>query len=177
MSDNSYGSTFGPSSPGAINLASGNTGGVDMAHTANNPSIATAASPNADLTPDGQGGYSMTSDAQPYWDDCSTRDAIAFKGKNIGDELNSAGVSWGWFEGGFRPTTSFTDAAAATGHAGQPTAAFTPDEFKNGGFNSSVPHSSNQGICNAVHPVGAGLPATLGTGTGQYGYKDDYIAH
>ena len=24
-------------------------------------------------------------------------------GSNIGDELNQAGVSWGWFEGGFRP--------------------------------------------------------------------------
>src|SRR3954454_14456999 len=177
MSDNSYGSTFGPSSPGAINLASGNTGGVDMTHTANNPSIATAASPNADLTPDGQGGYSMTSDPQPYWDDCSTRDAIAFKGQNIGDELNSAGVSWGWFQGGSRPTTSFTDAAAATGHAGQPTSTFIPNEFKAAGFNSSVPHSSNQGICNAVHPVGAGLSGTLTPGTGQYGYKNDYIPH
>ncbi|MGH3550687.1 MAG: alkaline phosphatase family protein [Pseudonocardiaceae bacterium] len=71
MSDNSFGTTFGPSSPGAINLVSGNTGGVGMTHTVNNPSIANAAKPNADLTPDGQGGYSLTSDAQPFWDDCS----------------------------------------------------------------------------------------------------------
>ncbi|HJQ43515.1 MAG TPA: alkaline phosphatase family protein [Jatrophihabitantaceae bacterium] len=177
MSDNSYGTTFGPSSPGAINLASGMTGGVDMAHTVNNPSIATAASPNADLTADGLGGYSLTSDAQPYWDDCSTRDAVAMSGPNVGDELNAEGVSWGWFEGGFRPTTSFADAATATGHAGQPTSTFLPDEFKNAGFNTSVPHSSNQGICNAVHPVGAGLTGALPTGTGQYGYKDDYIPH
>jgi phospholipase C len=177
MSDNSYGTTFGPSSPGAINLASGNTGGVDMTHTANNPSIATAASPNADLAADGQGGFSLTSDAQPYWDDCSTRDAVAMSGTNIGDELNAAGLSWGWFQGGFRPTTTFADAAAATGHAGQSTATFIVDEFKNGGFNNSVPHSSNQGICNAVHPVGADLTAPLTAGTGQYGYKDDYIPH
>ena len=40
MSDNSYSTTFGPSSPGAINLVSGDTGGVDMTHTAGNPSIA-----------------------------------------------------------------------------------------------------------------------------------------
>jgi phospholipase C len=177
MSDNSFGTTFGPSSPGAINLASGNTGGVDMAHTANSPSIATAAKPNADLTADGQGGYSLTSDAQPYWDDCSTRDAVAMSGTNIGDELNAAGVSWGWFEGGFRPTTSFTAATTAAGHAGQPTSTFIPDEFKAAGFNSSVPHSSNQGICNAVSPVGAGLTAPLAAGTGQYGWKDDYIPH
>src|SRR4029077_1093493 len=96
MSDNSFGTTFGPSSPGAINVVSGDTGAVDMTHTANNPSIASEASPNADLTADGQGGFSLTSDAQPYWDDCSTRDAVAMSGANIGDELNDAGLSWGW---------------------------------------------------------------------------------
>ena len=172
MSDNSFGTTFGPSSPGAINLVSGNTGAVDMTHTVNNPSIATAAVPNADLTPDGQGGSSLTSDAQPYWDDCSTRDAVAMSGTNIGDELNAAHVSWGWFEGGFRPTTSFADALTATSHAGQATATFVPDEFKNAGFQSSVPNSTNQGICNTVHPVGIEVG-----GTGQYGFKDDYIPH
>ena len=177
MSDNSYGTTFGPSAPGAINLASGNTGNVDMSHTANNPSIASATNKNADLTPDGKGGYSLTSDAQPYWDDCSTRDAVALNGTNIGDELNADGVSWGWFQGGFRPTTSYTDALTAVGKAGQPTSTFIPDQFAKAGFNTSVPHSTNQGLCNAVTPVGAGLSAPLTTGTGQYGYKDDYIAH
>ncbi|MCW2708330.1 MAG: phosphoesterase, partial [Frankiales bacterium] len=177
MSDHSFGTTFGPSAPGAINLVSGNTGGVDMGHTANNPSIATATNPNADLVADGKGGYSLISDAQPYWDDCSTRDAVAMSGTNIGDELNSKGLSWGFFQGGFRPTTSFADAAASTGHAGQKSSTFIPDEFRAAGFNSSVPHSSNQGLCNAVHPVGAGLASPLTPGTGQYGYKDDYIAH
>jgi phospholipase C len=177
MSDNSFGTTFGPSSPGAINLVSGDTGSVDMTHTANNPSIATAAKPNADLTPDGHGGYSVTSDPQPFWDDCSTRDAVAMSGQNIGDKLNTAGLSWGFFQGGYRPTTSFTDALTATGHSGQSTATFTPNQFKNGGFQTSVPHSSNQGICNAVHPIGAGLSNPLTPGTGQYGYKDDYIPH
>jgi phospholipase C len=176
MSDNSFGTTFGPSSPGAINLASGDTGGVDMSHTVNNPSVATATAPNADLTPDGQGGFSLTSDAQPYWDDCSTRDAVAMSGQNIGDLLNSAHLSWGWFQGGLRPTTSFTAAADATGHSGQSTATFIPDEFK-GKFFQSVPNSSDQGICNAVTPVGKGLVSPLATGTGQYGFKDDYIAH
>ena len=177
MSDNSFGTTFGPSSPGAINLVSGDTGNVDMTHTANNPSISSPSSPNADLTADGLGGYSLTSDAQPYYDDCSTRDAVAMSGTNIGDALNAAGLSWGWFQGGFRPTTSFADAATAVGNAGQSTSTFIADEFKNGGFNTQVPHSSNQGICDAVTPVGAGLTSPLTTGTGQYGYKDDYIPH
>ena len=107
MSDNSYDTTFGPSSPGAINLVSGDTGNVDTAHEANSPSIATTAKPNADLTPDGSpGGYSLTSDAQPYWDDCSnpSRPTLSMSGRNIGDLLNARSISWGWFQGGFRPT-------------------------------------------------------------------------
>ncbi len=172
MSDNSFGTTFGPSAPGAINLVSGDTGGVDTAHGANNPSISTSTSPDGDITPDGQGGYSLTSDAQPYWDDCSTRDAVGLTGSNIGDQLNAAGVSWGWFEGGFRPSTSYGDALVATGNVGQPTSTFTPDQFKNAGFQNSIAQSSNQGICDTVHPVGVALG-----GNGQWGYKDDYIPH
>ena len=37
MSDNSYSTTFGPSAPGAINLASGDTGNVDMTHDGERP--------------------------------------------------------------------------------------------------------------------------------------------
>ena len=172
MSDNSFATTFGPSTPGAINLASGNTGKVDTSHQANNPPISTPSSPDGDITADGRGGYSLTSDAQPYWDDCSYRDAVAMSGLNIGDLLNRSGESWGWFQGGMRPTTSYNDALAAVGKAGQPTSTFIPNQFISAGFNKNVPHSSNQGICNAVHPVGVRLG-----GSGQYGYKNDYIPH
>ena len=173
LEDDSFGVTFGPSAPGAINVASGDTGNIDASHLANNPSISTATSPDGDLTPDGQGGYSLTNDAQPYWDDCSTRDAAAFNGTNIGNVLNKAGTSWGWFEGGFRPTTTFAAASAATGHAGQSTSEFVPDEFSGSFTGKNVPpNASNQALCDAVHPVGAALG-----GTGQWGYKDDYIPH
>ena len=138
MSDNSYSTTFGPSSPGAINLASGDTGNVDMTHAANSPSIATSTKPNADLTANGKGGYSLTSDAQPYYDDCSTRDAVALSGQNIGDLLNARGLSWGWFQGGARPSISYADALTAVGASGQPTSTFTPDQFKNAGFQNQV---------------------------------------
>jgi phospholipase C len=179
MSDNSFGSTFGPSAPGAINVASGDTGNVDTAHTANNPTMATNISPNADMTADGKGGYSLTSDAQPYWDDCSTRDAVALSGTNIGDELNKAGLSWGWFQGGFRPTTTFATASAATGHSGQSTATFIPDEFSGNFTGKNVPTgASNQALCDAVHPVGVAFGATAAqTAPLNFGFKDDYIAH
>src|SRR5439155_5232795 len=134
MSDNSYGTTFGPSSPGAINLVSGDTG--DVGQTIN------GADTNGDTVPDGKGGRSVIDDAQPYYDDCSTRDAASLTGKNIGDDLNAAGLSWGWFQGGFRPTTSF---ATATASNPQPTSTFVPDEFK--GKFATAP-ASDQGLCN-----------------------------
>ncbi|MGH2977338.1 MAG: phospholipase C [Gaiellaceae bacterium] len=180
MSDNSFGSTFGPSSPGAINLVSGDTGNVDTAHEANAPSISTSTSPNGDITPDRHGGFSLTSDAQPYWDDCSTRDAVAMNGKNIGDLLNAQHISWGWFEGDFAPTTPFATAAAAVGNSGQSTATFIPDEFKSS-FTGKVnpPGSSNQGLCNADHAIGVAFGANLANlpTSDPYGAKDDYIPH
>ena len=164
MSDNSFGTTFGPSAPGAINLASGNTGTVGK--------MINGADTDGDTVPDGQGGNSLVSDAQPYYDDCSTRDAVSMTGKNIGDELNAAGLSWGWFQGGFRPTTSFATATGGT----QPTSTFTPDQFK-GKF--AVAPASDQGLCNAVHPVGPAIGGTGGVTPGptNYGNKDDYIPH
>jgi len=164
MSDNSFGTTFGPSAPGAINLVSGSTGNVGL--------MINKANTDGDTVSDGHGGTSLISDGQPYYDDCSTRDAVSLTGKNIGDELNAAGLSWGWFQGGFRPTTSFKQATGGT----QPASTFTPDQFK-GKF--AAPPASDQGLCNAVHPIGAAIGGTGGTSPGgtNYGNKDDYIAH
>jgi phospholipase C len=164
MSDNFFGTTFGPSSPGAINLISANTGTVGQ--------MINGADTDGDTVPNGHGGNSLVEDAQPYYDDCSTRDAVDMTGTNIGDELNRAGVSWGWFQGGFRPTTSFAQASGGT----QPTSTFTPDQFR-GKF--ATPPASDQGLCNAVHPIGAAIGGTGGTTAGptNYGNKDDYIPH
>jgi phospholipase C len=169
MNDNSFGTTFGPSAPGALNLVSGDTGNVGL--TIN------GANTDGDTVTDGQGGSSLINDAQPYYDDCSTRDAVSMNGTNVGDRLNAAGLSWGWFQGGFRPTTSFATATAGSSTP-QPTSTFIPDQFK-GKF--AIPPASDQGLCNAVHPVGAAIGGTGGTtpvGTGtNYGNKDDYIPH
>lgn len=58
--------------------------------------ISSPSKPTGVLTPDGQGGYSLTQNADPYWDDCATGASVAMSGTNIGDELNAAGISWGW---------------------------------------------------------------------------------
>jgi phospholipase C len=103
MNDNSYGTMFGPSTVGAINLASGQTGNAVIALTFAKGLVATS-------TP----SVTITSDTDPALDDCGadaggtkTGEGTAeiFSGKNIGDLLNEKGVTWGWFQGGFAPTS------------------------------------------------------------------------
>jgi phospholipase C len=100
MSDNSYDTNFGPSTPGAINLVSGQTNGL----TSN-------MAPGGATVPDGNGGLTLISDADPMGDVCSTTsgELVHFNGKNVGDLLNAADVSWGFFEGGFDLTVVNAD--------------------------------------------------------------------
>src|SRR5262249_13769753 len=95
MNDNSHGTTFGPSTPGALNLVAGNTfGATSGANTDPHNKPATA----GDIA-----GGSAISDGQPSEDLCTTRDSFFFASdsKNIGDLLNAAGATWGWFQAGF----------------------------------------------------------------------------
>jgi phospholipase C len=86
MSDNSYNTTFGPSSPGAVNLISGQTHGI--------------AASLGNISGDVVNG-TLIGDADPLYDDCGSPDQVGLSGKNIGDLLNAKNISWGWFEGGF----------------------------------------------------------------------------
>ncbi len=92
MSDNSFGTNFGPSTDGALNLISGQLNGVIDATNA-----------SGDVVDDGHGGLTLVSDADPAGDTCSTTTGavLSMSGKNVGDMLTAAGVSWGFFEGGF----------------------------------------------------------------------------
>jgi len=65
--------------------------------------IATKNAPSSDEIADGQGGFTLFGDADPYDDICSGSSTFQARlsGKNVGDLLNAAGVSWGWFQGGF----------------------------------------------------------------------------
>jgi phospholipase C len=81
MSDSSYGTTFGRSTPGALNLISGQTHGF-----ATTSSAVTASA-------------TVIGDPQPAGDKCDTRDvttAIDPADKNVGDLLNAKGITWGW---------------------------------------------------------------------------------
>jgi phospholipase C len=100
MNDNSYNTTFGPSTPGAINLISGQTNGV-----------ADQSNAGGDVVEDGDGGFTLISDADPIGDVCSTTTGglVRLTGQNIGDLLNARGVTWGFFEGGFDLTKKNPD--------------------------------------------------------------------
>ena len=120
MSDNSFSTTYGPSTPGALNVISGQTYGVqcamrsgDFSSVSNgNPDVSPAATPacNNGGKFTGSNGYgstlgtgTMTSDADAFYDKCSTAAHTAsVGGPNVGTELSSSNVTWGWFEGGFQ---------------------------------------------------------------------------
>jgi phospholipase C len=92
MSDHFFGTTFGPSSLGAINLISGQTNGVVNDGNA-----------QAGMVSDRHGGHTLISNADPSNDICSITSAalVHMTGKNIGDLMNAAGLTWGFFYDGF----------------------------------------------------------------------------
>ncbi|MBU6449727.1 MAG: alkaline phosphatase family protein [Rhodospirillales bacterium] len=95
MDDNAYTNTYGPSTPGALEVASGQTDGVKL--------IASSKSSyylKNDIN--GQTDYALIADVDPGYDACSKKkNQVMMQGKNIGDLLNEADITWGGFMGGF----------------------------------------------------------------------------
>jgi phospholipase C len=125
LNDASYSSTYGPSTPGALNLIAGTTHGVSAVN-----SVTGAPDPtNTSFVKaqDANGIGTLPGDTDPAYDDCSdsnhtsTNDLAKMTGKNIGDLLNQDSVTWGWFQGGFKPTTPYagsgTYAVCGASHA------------------------------------------------------------
>jgi phospholipase C len=114
MSDNHFSTVFGPSTPGALNLISGQTHGAKEYTAAGQPVATPVYGSSAVRQPDANGVGTVINDPDPVYDDCSnsshakTGNLAGMTGRNIGDLLNAKGVSWGWFQGGFTPTTPAT---------------------------------------------------------------------
>src|ERR1700730_1934614 len=72
LNDNSFGTTFGPSTPGALNLISG------QSHGATPASI-----------PGGVTNGTVIGDPDPTFDACSHGTTISVSGPNVGDLLNA----------------------------------------------------------------------------------------
>jgi phospholipase C len=125
MSDNSFDTNFGPSTVGVLNLISGQTGNAHLALTFSGGKVTT-------FNP-----VTVTGDPDPALDDCGAdqgglatgKSTVEMQGKNIGDLLNAESITWGWFQGGFAPTTAAvlnadgstkTAAVCGASHTGHP---------------------------------------------------------
>ena len=95
MSDNFYSSTFGPSTPGALNLVSGQTRSSTLFNVENDAVNGT-----------------LIGDAYPTYDDCSKGGVIVMSGKNVGDLMNARGITWGWFSAGFKTSNKTAEGKA-----------------------------------------------------------------
>lgn len=94
LSDNFFDTLFGTTVMGHMNLLSGQTNGL----------VVKAGAP---VSPHVISNNSIIANVQPYYDDCAAGATpnIVMTGKNVGDLLNAAAVSWGWFYGDFAPVS------------------------------------------------------------------------
>ncbi len=137
LNDNAFGTTFGPSTPGALNVVSGLGGPADITTTPSVPtstgtggtfSVAGATTSGANSAGTLENGQ-LIGDIDPTYDDCSysqdgdtSTAAMVSTGSdvplNIGNLLNTAGVTWGWFQGGFTPTVPYNPTTGAPAQCG-----------------------------------------------------------
>jgi phospholipase C len=122
MNDNSFGTTFGPSTPGVANLVAGNT----------YPAIPSGSTPKVVDVNSGQG--TLVGDLDPTGDVCSAGVTVEMGGKNIGDLLNEKHITWGSFMGGFDLTIANPD--GSTGCSRQSPAS----PANNGPTKDYIPH-------------------------------------
>jgi hypothetical protein len=142
LNDNNYTTQFGPSTPGAINLISGQTNGVVATKN-----VFSSSTPPTLLhgTHEAWGDAAHTvsniteiGDGDPLNDVCSNPnlDQVQMAGKNIGDLLNAKGITWGSFMGGFDLTVVNANGTTGCNRETNPTASGTP------AFTCTTPGSS-----------------------------------
>jgi phospholipase C len=155
MSDNSWTTVFGPSTPGVMNLVSGQTNGIP---TFSKP-LSTFSTNH--VTPDGNGGWSLIGDTDPMNDVCSTStEQNTMAGRNIGDLFNTQSLTWGWFEGGFDLTVTNANGTTGCQRETDPTVPFPA------GGNSAdyIPHHQPfQYYPSTANPTHARPTGTIGT--------------
>ena len=160
LNDHSFSTNFGPSTPGAINLVSGQTNGV--VNTVN---------PGSAVVADGNGGLTLISDADPTGDICSsTTQSVSLSGKNIGDLLNAKGLTWGWFEGGFDLTK--TNANGTTGCKRSTVSAYTGTQADYSAHHQPFQYYASTANLNHNRPTSIAAIGTTDVANHQYDIHD-----
>jgi phospholipase C len=138
MSDNNWDPAFGPSTPGAVNVISGNTSGGEAVDPIDSATPGAPATSSAVVDVNKTTGLgTMNGDIDPYFDQCSDGNHTStgatgiLTGQNVGDLLNNSHVTWGWFEGGFAPTST---------NAGGAVCGSTHDNVGGAAVQDYVPH-------------------------------------
>jgi phospholipase C len=130
LNDNNYTTQFGPSTPGAINLISGQTNGIAATLNVLGPT-GNLLHPTHETFGDAAhltSNITQIGDGDPLLDKCSNPaiDQVTMAGKNIGDLLNEKNITWGSFMGGFDLTVVNPDGTTDCGRQSKPTAPGTP---------------------------------------------------
>jgi phospholipase C len=147
LNDNSFNTQFGPSTPGALNLISGETNGTVL-HGGSSSNVANG---------------TTIGDTEPYYDQCSNNTTAinsdgtpggttaSMTGQNIGNLMNTAGVTWGWFQGGFTPGATVPAGSGTTSlFDGGSNATYHQGPVARPACNTSHPNIGNAGIQDYV---------------------------
>jgi phospholipase C len=164
LADNFFNTNFGPSTPGVVNLVSGQTNGMISLVGQNGNQV------------DGSGGsISLIGDADPLGDICSTSgNQAAMGGPNVGDLLRERGITFGSFMGGF--DLRITNANGSTGCN---RSTFSP--IVNGTITDYIPHHAflqyHAGTINKMHTPPASIQEIGHDGPANHNYdSNDFFA-
>ena len=114
ISDNSFGTTFRAVYPGCHQRDLRATPATSTWSTARSPPPVLRLPRTVPWCPTGTELSPTLTTAIPFFDDCSSHSSniginntssTGPTAENVGDQLNMAGISWGWFEGGFDPAS------------------------------------------------------------------------
>jgi phospholipase C len=165
MSDNSFGTTFGPSTPGVLNLVSGPTNGV----------AATLNGTDDEVAGGSDGSLTVIGDPDPIGDVCSnsTRNQVTMGSKNIGDLLSAAGVTWGSFMGGFNLSIVNSNGSTGCTRSSTGLAGTTSDYIPHHSFFNYWTSTANYAH---THPASIAEIGNAGPANHQYDIQDFYTA-
>jgi len=165
MSDNSFSTTFGPSTPGVINLVSGQTNGV----------TATLNGTGDEVSGGSDGSLTVIGDPDPVGDVCSnsTRNQVTMGSKNIGDLLNAAGITWGSFMGGFNLKAVNPNGTTGCGRSSNGLAGTTGDYIPHHSFFNYWTSTANYAH---TRPASIAEIGNAGPANHQYDLQDFFAA-